>query len=111
MDIQQCANVFKALSEPLRLRILNLLIQHGELCVCDIISALDIPQSVVSRHLAYLRKHHLILARRDSVWIYYRIAQDGALLKHIFKVLKLHANQCDEYQMDIHRHTIANNCC
>lgn len=72
------AAVFRALSEPLRLRILNLLLQREELCVCDLIEALDTPQSVVSRHLAYLRRHRLISARRAGVWMHYRVDTDEA---------------------------------
>lgn len=71
MNTDQLANFFKALSEPVRLRILNLLLQKGELCVCDIVSALSLPQSVVSRHLSYLKKHALVTSRRQGNWQYY----------------------------------------
>jgi ArsR family transcriptional regulator len=65
-------SVFRALSEPLRLRILHLL-RGGELCVCDLVNVLDIPQPTASRHLAYLRKSGLVLARKDGLWHYYRL--------------------------------------
>nr|HXK57067.1 metalloregulator ArsR/SmtB family transcription factor [Gammaproteobacteria bacterium] len=48
------ARLFKALSDETRLRILCLLLE-GELCVCDIMAVLQLPQSTVSRHLAYLK--------------------------------------------------------
>jgi ArsR family transcriptional regulator len=66
------AAVFRALSDPTRLRILNLL-KGGELCVCDLVDVLDVPQPTASRHLAYLRRAGLVLARREAHWNYYRL--------------------------------------
>lgn len=66
------AAVFKAASEPIRVRILSLLV-HGELCVCHLHSALDAPQSTVSRHLAILRDADLVRARRDGSWVHYAL--------------------------------------
>lgn len=65
--------VFRALSDVTRLRILNLLLS-GELCVCDLVDVLDVPQPTASRHLAYLRKVGLVTSRRESVWSYYQLA-------------------------------------
>ena len=67
------ADVFKALSDPTRLRILGLLLT-GEVCVCDLHESLKISQPKASRHLAYLRRVGLVETRRDGLWIYYRIA-------------------------------------
>jgi ArsR family transcriptional regulator, arsenate/arsenite/antimonite-responsive transcriptional repressor len=66
-------HVFRALADPTRLRILQLLSQ-GELCVCDIVDGLDVPQPKASRHLAYLRRAGLVLARKEGLWSYYRLA-------------------------------------
>jgi ArsR family transcriptional regulator len=66
------AQTFKALSNETRLRILALL-THGELCVCDLMAVLQLPQSSVSRHLAYLRNTGLIADRREGMWMYYRL--------------------------------------
>ena len=65
--------VFRALSDRTRLRILNLL-RGGELCVCHIVAVLDIPQPTASRHLAYLRKAGLVVARKEGLWSHYRLA-------------------------------------
>jgi ArsR family transcriptional regulator len=65
--------IFRALSDRTRLRILNLL-RPGELCVCDLVSVLDIPQPTASRHLAYLRRAGLVLARKEGLWHYYRLS-------------------------------------
>jgi ArsR family transcriptional regulator, arsenate/arsenite/antimonite-responsive transcriptional repressor len=68
---------FRALSDKTRLRILNLLLT-GELCVCDIVSVLDIPQPTASRHLAYLRKTGLVTGRKEGVWCYYQFSPAAA---------------------------------
>jgi ArsR family transcriptional regulator len=64
--------VFKALSDETRMRILKLL-EHGELCVCDIVAALDTIQPKVSFHLATLKEAGLIRDRKQGKWIHYRI--------------------------------------
>ncbi len=66
--------LFRAVSDTTRLRILNLLLA-GELCVCDIVAALDILQPTASRHLAYLRKTGLVTGRKEGVWAYYQLAE------------------------------------
>ena len=65
--------VFRAFADPTRLRILNLLKQRDEICVCDLMSVLDLPQAKVSRHLATLRKAGLVDTRREGPWIHYRL--------------------------------------
>jgi ArsR family transcriptional regulator len=69
------ALTFQALSEQIRLRILALLIDTGELCVCDFMEVLQLPQSTVSRHLAHLKNAGWLCDRREGVWSYYSIAQ------------------------------------
>jgi ArsR family transcriptional regulator len=68
--------MFKALADETRLRIICLLLQ-GELCVCDIMAVLQLPQSTVSRHLAYLKNSGWVDDRRCGVWMYYSIADNG----------------------------------
>jgi ArsR family transcriptional regulator len=65
--------VFRAFSDRTRLRILHLLLP-GELCVCHIVDVLDLPQPKISRHLAYLRRARLVLARKEGLWNYYRLS-------------------------------------
>jgi ArsR family transcriptional regulator len=66
--------LFKALADTTRLRILALLLD-GEVCVCDIHGALKILQPRASRHLAYLRRSGLVEARRQGLWVHYRLAE------------------------------------
>jgi ArsR family transcriptional regulator len=64
--------VLKALADPTRLRILALL-ASGEICVCHIHTALDVPQPTASRHLAYLKKSALVEDRKVGLWKHYRL--------------------------------------
>ncbi|MDP2158217.1 MAG: metalloregulator ArsR/SmtB family transcription factor [Nitrospirota bacterium] len=67
--------VFKALSEEIRLRIIKLL-EGGELCVCDLVAALDMSQPKVSFHLNALKEAGLIKDRKQGKWTHYRIDTD-----------------------------------
>jgi ArsR family transcriptional regulator len=71
--IDALETVYKALADKTRLRILALL-GNNEVCVCHIHDSLGLPQPTVSRHLAYLRKSGLVVARRDGVWMHYRVS-------------------------------------
>ena len=66
------ADILKAISDPTRLKILYLL-QDGELCVCEIIMALEKPQSTISHHLNVLKNVGFIKGRKEGVWIHYKI--------------------------------------
>ena len=66
--------LFRAFSDRTRLRILHLL-QGGELCVCDIVETLRVPQPTASRHLSYLRRAGLVSVRKDASWSYYTLAE------------------------------------
>ena len=65
--------LFKALSDPTRLRCLFLLLKEDELCVCELTHALALPQPKISHHLANLRKSGLVNDRKEGLWIYYRL--------------------------------------
>jgi ArsR family transcriptional regulator len=66
--------MFRAFSDRTRLRLLNLL-RGGETCVCDLVNVLGLPQPKVSRHLAYLRKSGLVVARKEGLWMHYKLAE------------------------------------
>lgn len=68
------ADIFKALADETRLTIMAILLSRGELCVCDIMAAIQISQSKASRHLRYLKNAGLLDDRRDGIWVYYMIA-------------------------------------
>ena len=74
--MKSIAILFKSLEDETRLRIMSLLLDAGELCVCDLITVLQLPQSTVSRHLAILKNAGWLKDRRAGIWIHYSIAQD-----------------------------------
>ena len=65
-------NMFLALADKTRLRLLNLM-RSGEVCVCFFVEVLEESQPKISRHLAYLRNAEVIKARRDGKWMHYKI--------------------------------------
>ena len=82
--MQDIINIFKALSEETRLRILKLL-EQGELCVCDIVAALDIIQPKVSFHLNVLKEAGFLKDRKQGRWTHYRI-DDSDLFRRFLLV-------------------------
>jgi ArsR family transcriptional regulator len=97
---QDPSALFAALADRTRLRLLHLL-GPGERCVCDLVDGVEAPQPTVSRHLAALRRAGLVRARRDGLWMHYRI-EEGAeeLLTRVFEVLRDCAAECPELGMD-----------
>jgi DNA-binding transcriptional ArsR family regulator len=73
------AEVFKAMSDPFRLAILKLL-REGELCVCEIMTAFDKPQSSTSHHLSILKRAGLVKERKEGKWSRYRLSE-GAVIE------------------------------
>ncbi len=71
-QLQEMENLFLALSDQTRLKMLNLM-RDGEVCVCWFTEVLSESQPKISRHLAYLRNAGIVSARRDGKWMYYKI--------------------------------------
>ncbi|MBI5558419.1 MAG: winged helix-turn-helix transcriptional regulator [Deltaproteobacteria bacterium] len=95
--------LFKALSEEVRLRILGLLI-HGELCVCYLMAALNLPQSTVSRHLTYLVNAGWLEGERRGVWMYYRFSgKSDNLRRDLLAVLTTRLMEIPEVTRDHER--------
>jgi ArsR family transcriptional regulator len=87
--VKDLANMFRALADPNRLRILNVL-SHQCMCVCDLQGVLGLSQSLISRHLAYLRHAGLVQDRRAGTWVCYSLLLEGpyglaleSLLRHL----------------------------
>lgn len=72
--MRQLAQKFKALSDPTRLGIIGLLLEQRQLCVCDLVAALNLPQSTTSRHLAYLKRTGWLSCRQQGLWMHYALA-------------------------------------
>ncbi len=93
--------IFKALSEDSRLRILSVLFQ-SELCVCDIEDALLLTQSNVSRHLTILKNAGIIKSYKNAQWIYYSISDEfKADSQELYRYLELRITKLPTYKVDI----------
>lgn len=75
------AALFKALSDPTRLRLAVILAIRGETCVCDLAVALGEPDYKISRHLGILRSSGLVEARREGAWMHYRLVEGRSELE------------------------------
>ena len=89
---EQAAPLLRVLGAVRRLRLLRILQEQKELCVCELVDALKLPQYEVSRHLAALRKAGLVNDQREGLWAFYSIAEStrrdpfmGGLLELIDK--------------------------
>ncbi|WP_299081097.1 metalloregulator ArsR/SmtB family transcription factor [uncultured Paraglaciecola sp.] len=109
---------YKCLSEDTRLKCLLLITLKGELCVCDLISALQLSQPKVSRHLAELRKCGILADNRRGKWVFYQIAQSlpewaQEVLTLTTKANQAFLNEClvnlDNTSLD--SATLTANCC
>jgi ArsR family transcriptional regulator len=78
----ELARVFKAMGDPVRLRLLSLIASHdgGEACVCDLSEVFELSGPTISHHLKVLREAGLITGDRRGTWIYYRVRPDALRL-------------------------------
>lgn len=73
VDPMKQIEIFQMLGDATRLRALFLISANGELCVCELVAALDLSQPKISRHLAALKNAGLVMSRRDAQWVYHSI--------------------------------------
>ncbi|MFF7266339.1 ArsR/SmtB family transcription factor [Streptomyces sp. NPDC008159] len=75
----ELSRMFKALSDPIRLRLLSLIASHegGEACVCDLIGPFDVSQPTISHHLKVLREAGLVGSERRGTWVYYWVLPEA----------------------------------
>jgi ArsR family transcriptional regulator len=73
------AKMFKALGEPVRLRLMSMIASHtgGEACVCDLTDTFDLSQPTISHHLKVLKDSGLVSSERRGTWVYYRANPDA----------------------------------
>lgn len=102
-------SMLRALGERVRLRILNL-IGDTELCVCFFVQALQLPQPTISRHLAYLRREGVVAARREGLWMHYRVVAPKDA--HVRRVLSSTLEWCaEDPEMKKDRARLTKACC
>jgi ArsR family transcriptional regulator len=102
--MQTDVKIFKALSDSTRLRIVTLLLEHGQLCVCDIMESLEIPQSTASRHLSVLRNAGLVEGERRGVWMYYTCSGEDQIHTSLLSVLHQYRKSSQETMEDSERY-------
>jgi ArsR family transcriptional regulator len=101
MGGRKLIDIFKALSEESRLRILSILID-GEMCVCEIEACLNMTQSNASRHLNVLRQSGILLSYKKAQWTYYRMnEQFMEQNKELYDYLCVNLKNLPTYQDDI----------
>lgn len=101
--MEQITQLYKAFSDETRLRIIMLLV-HGELCVCDLMAILELPQSKVSRHLSFLKKSNLITSERVGVWMHYSLKQwTDELYSAQIKFLKEKFSHLSQFSFDLQK--------
>jgi ArsR family transcriptional regulator, arsenate/arsenite/antimonite-responsive transcriptional repressor len=101
--------LFRALADPTRLRLLNL-IADREICVCYFVEILRISQPKVSRHLAYLRRAGIVASRREGKWMHYRlVAPKDEAAASILRETLTHLKKKPEMRHDISR--LSSACC
>jgi ArsR family transcriptional regulator, arsenate/arsenite/antimonite-responsive transcriptional repressor len=91
--------ILKALADPNRLRILNILLER-ETCVCEIQPALKLPQPLLSRHLAYLRNAGIVRDRRDGPRVFYSLTLDDEIGQAVREFLQRVFPLCEPFPAD-----------
>ncbi len=95
------AEIFQCFADPTRLRLLNILRQAGEVCVCELVDALRLPQYHVSRHLHVLAQAGLLEDRRCGKWIYYHVARNlKPYQRAVLHALDELREERDDFQQD-----------
>jgi len=110
-DLESLDQIFKALADPTRIRILGLL-TAGEICVCHIHESLRLPQPLVSRHLAYLRRAGLVETRKEGLWVHYRMASPrGGLTRTVLDAVSHVIGHLSTVAKDAKRLEKTTGCC
>lgn len=95
------SEILQALADPTRLRLLNLLTQAVEICVCELVDALKIPQYKVSRHLSILASTGWVEDRRVGKWIYYRVSRNlRPYQMALLKALRQMRDEREDFRLD-----------
>ena len=112
--MENIAFIFQSLDDGTRLRILSLLLAQDELCVCDLVAVLQLPQSTVSRQLSLLKGAGWLRDRREGVWIHYSINRSlPAIQQFILPVLQNFLPATEAARQDLERLASLHqgNCC
>ena len=88
-NIDLGAQIFLACSDTSRLRIMNLIMNNGEMCITDLEHILEFTQTKTSRHLIYLKNSGILISRKYNQWVFYQIKDEVFdLIKQILQFLR-----------------------
>lgn len=101
--LMELASFYKCLSDPTRLRIVNLLLK-GPLCVCQIQDALQEAQVKTSKHLGYMKKRELLIVKRKANWNFYELDPSlHPIARASMQAIKVHASEDPTFAADLER--------
>lgn len=104
LRMENIALIFQSLDDETRLRIVALLLEEDELCVCDLVTVLQMPQSTVSRQLSLLKNAGWLKDRREGVWAYYSVNRSlMPIQQFIIPVLRNFLPVTDAAKSDLER--------
>jgi len=100
----KCEEVFQALADATRIRIVRLLADTGEeICLCELVEILQEPQYKLSRHLKTLRQAGLLTAIKDGRWLYHRLVTDSPTMEHLSDLIRSIPDEDDVFSGDLAR--------
>jgi len=106
--------LLKGIAEPIRLKAAFLL-TFGELCICDLFSILELPQTTMSRHMQYMRKCGWVTSSKRGKWVFYKLAPaTSEFHKNLIYAIANSLGKDEEYSelvKKIQKHQIGKNCC
>lgn len=109
--MENVIDLFKVLSDETRLRIINVL-YNQDLCVCELVEILDLPQPKISKHIAKLRQINLVNTDRNEQYIYYSFNKNNTVFAQIIKDTLISLTSHKQLKLDLERlHTIESFVC
>ncbi len=100
--MQELVKIFKALSDPNRIRILKML-EKSDLCVCEITAILKLANSTVSQHLSALKDAGLIYSDKEGKWVYYKLVKSPVTVywKEMLPLFESWLNEDEQIRSDV----------
>lgn len=97
--------LFQALSDPYRIRIIRLLLtSNDELCLCELSDCLEEPEYKLSRHLKLLKQSGFVTSQRDGKWIYHGLVKEPVYLRKLYQAIKIFPDQASFFEKDLKRY-------
>ncbi len=87
MKEEKLLKTFYALSDPIRLKMVKMVIDAGEVCVCNFVEYFNMSQPRISFHLRILREANILKARKEGKWVYYHLSNENQVLKRVLDII------------------------